>query len=230
MTSAPPAQHPSAVAATITPPSGSVNSGSKPVGWLDAAWIVGGSLILGALTSFAQGVLPDWLRSFANSPSGWALLTVVMISLRRPRLLPAAGLGAVSFVVLVLGYTLASELRGLTYSPLTWGAIGLVAGPVIGWSTAAVLESRPLLRVLGSSLLAGVALTDAVYGLTVVADTTSPVYWLIVGAAGVIFLGLVAVRGRLRWRHVAVQAGLTVMWVAIGSASYAALGWLLAGG
>ena len=182
-----------------------------------------GSLLLGALTSFAQGVLPDWLRSFANSPSGWTLLTVVMISLRRPRLLPAAGLGAVSFVCLVLGYTLASELRGLSYSPLLWGAIGLVAGPAIGWATSAAFDPRPFLRAMGSSLIAGVAITDLVYGLTVVADTTSPVYWLIAGVAGVIFLGLVAARGQLRCRYVAGQVGLTVMWVAIGSGAYAAL-------
>lgn len=230
MTSAPPVLPPSNVPAINPTPSGSLNRDAHPHGWLDAAWVIGGSLVLGGLTSFAQGVLPDGLRSFANSPSGWTLLTVIMISLRRPRLLPAAWLGAVSFVCLVLGYTLVSELRGLTYSPLSWGAVGLVAGPVIGWSTAAAFDSRPFLRVLGSSLLAGVAITDAVYGLTVVADTTSPVYWLIAGAAGVVFLGLVAVCGRLRWRYVAAQVGLTLMWVAIGSAGYAALGWLLAGG
>lgn len=210
-------------ASTSHPPPSSVSSPSPPSLWIDAAWIIVGSLLLGGLTSFAQGVLPDSLGSFANSPSGWTALTVAMIWLRRPSLLLAACLGAVSFVCLVLGYTVGSELRGLSYSPLPWGAIGLVAGPAIGWSTSATLNPRPLLNAVGSSVLAGVAITDAVYGLTVIADTTSPVYWSIAAAAGVIFLGLVAFRRHLEWRFVALQVALTLMWVVLGSAAYAVL-------
>jgi hypothetical protein len=47
-----------------------------------------------------------------------------MISVARLRLLPAACFGAVSFVCLVLGCTFVSELRGLSYSPALWGAVG----------------------------------------------------------------------------------------------------------
>jgi hypothetical protein len=149
--------------------------------WLVAIGIVVGSLGLGGLTSVAQGLLTDSLRSVANSPSGWTFLTVVMISVARLRLLPAACFGAVSFVCLVLGYTFVSELRGLSYSPALWGAVGLLVGPVVGWSASAAFDASALLNVLGSSLIAGIAITDAVYGLTVIADTTSPVYWWIAG-------------------------------------------------
>jgi hypothetical protein len=187
------------------------------------ASIVVGSLALGGLTSLAQGFFPDSLRSMVNSPSGWTLLTVVMISISRLRLLSAALLGAVSFVCLVLGYTFASDLRGLTYNPASWCAVGLVAGPAVGWSTAASFDARRLLNVLGSSLIAGIAMTDAVYGLTVVSDTTSPIYWWIAGAAGVAFLGLVALQRRLREPYVALQIGLTLAWVALGSVGYAVL-------
>lgn len=190
---------------------------------IPAVWVVVGSLVLGGLTSVAQGVLPDSLRSLANSPSGWMLLTVVIISLSRVDLLPAACFGAVSFVCLVLGYTVASELRGLTYNPVFWGAVGLVAGPVVGWSTSAAFHRRPLLCAVGSSLIAGVAITDAVYGLTLIAETTSPVYWWIAGVAGVTFLGLVGLRRRLAWTYVALQAGLTLMWVVVGTVGYAVL-------
>jgi Family of unknown function (DUF6518) len=205
----------------VTP--SSVTSRSRPFTWLVGAWIVVGSLVVGGLTSVAQGFLPDSLRSVANSPSGWTLLTVVMILVARLRLLPAACLGAVSFVCLVLGYTFVSELRGLSYSPALWGAVGLVVGPVVGWSTSAAFDARPFLSVLGSSVIAGIAITDAVYGLTVIADTTSPVYWWIAGVAGVMFLGLVALRRRLPRRYVAVQVGLTLAWIAVGSAGYAVL-------
>lgn len=198
----------------------------NPSLWLVGAWIVVGSLVVGGLTSVAQGLLPDWLRSVANSPSGWTLLTVAMILVARLRLLPAAFFGAVSFVCLVLGYTFVSELRGLSYSPALWGAVGLLVGPVVGWSTSATFDARPILSVSGSSLIAGVALTDAGYGLTVVADTTSPVYWCIAGVTGVVFLVLVAVRRRLPRRWVLLQIGMTLAWVAVGSAGYAALnGW-----
>lgn len=187
------------------------------------AWIIVGSLTLGGLTSLAQGFLPDSLTSLANSPSGWTLLTVIMISIPRLRLVPAACLGAVSFVCLVLGYTFVSDLRGLTYNPAFWCAVGLVAGPAVGWSTSASFDARRLLNVLGSSLIAGIAITDAVYGLTVVSDTTSPVYWWIAGVAGVAFLGLVALRRQLAGPYVAIQIGLTLAWVALGTVGYAVL-------
>lgn len=188
-----------------------------------AAWIVVGSLVLGGLTSLAQGFLPDSLRSMANSPSGWTLLTVIMIAIPRLHLLPATVLGAVSFVCLVLGYTFVSDLRGLTYDPTFWGAVGLVAGPAVGWATSAAFGAGRLLNAWGSSLIAGIAITDAVYGLTVVADTTSPVYWSIAGVAGVALLVLVALWRQLRGPYVALQLGLTVAWVAVGTAAYAVL-------
>jgi hypothetical protein len=191
--------------------------------WVVGAWIVMGSLVVGGLTSVAQGALPDSLRSVANSPSGWTLLTVVMISVARLRLLPAACFGAVCFVCLVLGYTFVSELRGLSYSPARWGAVGLLVGPVVGWSTSAAFDVRALLSVLGSSLIAGIAITDAVYGLTVIADTTSPVYWWIAALAGVAFLVLVDARRQVSRRFVAVQVGFTFAWVAVGTAGYALL-------
>jgi hypothetical protein len=202
---------------------GSVTSCSHPSMWRVGAWIVVGSLVVGGLTSVAQGLLPDSLRSVANSASGWTLLTVVMIAGAHLRLLPAACFGAVSFVCLVLGYTFVSELRGLSYSPALWGAVGLLVGPVVGWSTSAAFDARPLLSVLGSSLIAGIAITDSVYGLTVIADTTSPVYWWIAGVAGVVFLVLVAVRRQLPGRYVAAQIGMTLAWIAVGSAGYAVL-------
>jgi hypothetical protein len=201
----------------------SVPERPHPLRSLVGAWIVVGSLVLGGLTSVAQGLLPDSLRSIANSPSGWTLLTVVMISAPRLRLLPAVFLGAVSFVCLVLGYTGVSELRGLSYSPALWGAVGLVAGPIVGWAASASFDSRAFLNVLGSSLIAGIAITDTVYGLTVIPDTTSPVYWWIAGVAGVMFLGLVAVRRHLSPRHIASQVAATLAWIAVGSAGYVVL-------
>jgi hypothetical protein len=146
------------------------------------------SFALGAATSWAQGLLPSALESFANSPSGWTILTASCVMLARPTIFLGALLGAGSFVLLVLGYTSASEVRGLYYNPLIWSAVGLIAGPVVGASAAALRGTVPSRIAVGSGLLAAVLLVDAGFGLTVVSDTTSPVYWSLVGVLGVLLL------------------------------------------
>lgn len=148
--------------------------------------VVGASLLLGGLTSWAQGVLPSALASFANSPSGWTALTALLVAATRPSPVTGAVLGVVSFVALVLGYTVASELRGLAYDPVLWSVVGLIAGPFVGVAAAAVVGPRAVQAALGAGALAGVLVADGIYGLTVVSSSTSPVYWtlcLVAGAA-----------------------------------------------
>lgn len=180
------------------------------------------SLLLGGLTSWAQGFLPDALAPFANSPSGWTALTVLLVAMVRPSPLMGAVLGVVSFVGLVLGYTVASELRGLTYSPVLWGAVGVLAGPFVGAAAAALVGRRALLAGVGAGALGGVLVADGIYGLTVVGETTSPVYWTACLALGVV---LVAVTGaRLRERRAVVALVLTaVAATLVLSAGYAVL-------
>ncbi|MDZ5663608.1 DUF6518 family protein [Nocardioides sp. S-58] len=160
------------------------------------AAVVGTSLLLGGLTSWAQGVLPDALAPFANSPSGWTLLTVLVVATARPSLGAGAALGVASFVSLVLGYTAASELRGLSYDPVLWGVVGVVAGPVVGAAAAAVVDRRPVVAAVGAGVLAGVLVADGIYGLTVVGGSTSPVYWTLCLVAGCALVGTTAVRLR----------------------------------
>lgn len=189
------------------------------------------SVLLGALTSYAQGFLPDALSSFANSPSGWAILTVSAVWLARPGLVLGAILGAASFVLLVVGYTVASELRGLSYDPLFWSLVGIVTGPIIGACAAAVRGPRLPAAAVGSGVLAAVLMVDAIYGLTVVADTTSPVYWALVGVLGVILLVVVGVV-RLKPAEggrglIVLQIGTTIVAIALGAAGYIVLNALL---
>jgi len=146
------------------------------------------SFALGALTSLAQGVLPEQAVPIANSASGWTLLTVLLIVVTRLGTAPAAVGGAVSFVLLVLGYTAASELRDLYYDPMLFGVIGVVVGPFVGVA-ASWLHRRDLPAALGTALLAGIGVGEAVYGLTAVAATTSPAYWIFIGTVA---LGLLA--------------------------------------
>lgn len=158
--------------------------------------VVAASLLLGGLTSWAQGVLPDALASFANSPSGWTALTALLVAALRPSPALGAALGVTSFVCLVLGYTAVSELRGLTYDPTLWGAVGLLAGPVVGVAAAAVVSPRVVHAALGAGALAGVLAADGIYGLTVVSSSTSPVYWTLCLIAGVAVAAITATRLR----------------------------------
>ena len=189
---------------------------------VSASAVVAGSLVLGAATSWAQGVLPDALESFANSPSGWTLLTVLMVVAVRPPVALGAVLGMLSFVSLVLGYTVASEVRGLSYDPLFWSVVGVVAGPFVG-AAAAVLVGRHVIgTALGAGALAGALIADGIYGLTVVAGTTSPVYWVLCLVGGVALVGVVAVRLRTRVAVVTLLATAVVA-TAVLSAGFAVL-------
>lgn len=191
---------------------------------LPTALLVAGSLALGALTSWAQGVLPDAWASLANSTSGWTAATAVVVAATRPGIVRGALFGVVAFVCLVLGYTVASELRGLYYNPIMWSTIGVLAGPFVGAAAAGVVSRRPHLVSIGAGLLAGVLVADGIYGLTVVADTTSPVYWTTALIAGLLFTVVV---GATRLR----SAPMIVLQVATlaGSAAFLTLSYSILG-
>ena len=89
----------------------------------------------------------------------------------------------------MLGYTAASELRGLTYNPALWSVVGVIAGPFVGAAASAVVGRHAVRTALGAGALAGVLVADGIYGLTVVRASTSHVYWtlcLVVGAVLVV--------------------------------------------
>lgn len=176
--------------------------------WTRGAVVLVASVLLGGLTSFAQGFLPAALAPVANSASGWTLVTAVLVfwwaAAAGARTWQAAVLGAASFVLLVLGYTLASELRGLVYRPLLFGVVGVVVGPFVG-VVAAWLRRPGTRAALGTALLAGVGVGDGVYGLTTVADTTGTTYWAAIGVVALVLLAGMLAR-RLRGTPAVVTA------------------------
>ncbi|MBF4617767.1 hypothetical protein ITJ44_06715 [Clavibacter sp. VKM Ac-2873] len=168
------------------------------------------SLLVGGLTSPAQGVLPSWMGSLANSAGGWSMLAFVAVWLSRARPLLGAVLGAVSFVAMVEAYGVVSLWRGIFFSdPLSsmWIPIGLVAGPVLGVAAALVRHASRRWAIAGVAVLSAVLLAEGVYGLTVIAESTSPVYWTLEIVLAVGFLAAVTLRGRHR---VSAAPGSTV--------------------
>jgi hypothetical protein len=155
--------------------------------WGRAAAVLVLSVVLGGATSFGQTVLPEQLASFANSASGWTLLTVLLVWWARVPWGVAAVLGAFSFVLLTVGYAIVSGFRGYPYDPLFFSAVGVVVGPFVGMA-ASVLRDRAVPAALATALLAGIGVGESIYGLTVVGDTTSPVYWTAIGALGILLL------------------------------------------
>ena len=155
------------------------------------------SIALGGLTAWAQGHLPATFAPFANSCSGWAVLTAVLVARAKPSLGWGAVLGVVSFVSLVYGYSLAREITGDHYHhTLFWSAVGVLAGPFVGAAAAAIVGRNPVRVAIGAGALAGVLLVDGIYGLTVIRHSTSQVYWTLCLLAAALLAGVTAFRLR----------------------------------
>ena len=180
------------------------------------------SFLLGGLTSYAQGFLPSALSSFANSASGWTVLTALLVYAARLRTAPSAVLGAASFVLLVLGYTAAAHLRGYVYDPVLFSLVGVVAGPFVGVA-ASWLRATGVRAALGTALLAGIGVGEAVYGLTIIRETTSPVYWTLIGVVGLALLAGMLVRRVRGALPVALAAGGTALVAATFYVAYSNL-------
>ena len=149
------------------------------------------ALALGGATSIGQTFLPAEAASLANSVSGWTLPTVLLVFATSRSYAEGAVAGAVSFVALTVGYAVISTLRGFPFDPATWAIIGLLAGPVVGAATHSLRRSSTSAAV-GGGVVAGILVGEGAYGLTVIADTTSPVFWWAMIAVGSALLVAVA--------------------------------------
>ncbi|WP_047871144.1 DUF6518 family protein, partial [Nocardiopsis sp. RV163] len=107
---------------------------------------VGAGLLAGFLTSYAQGLLPHGLAPLANSAGSWSLVAL-LLGMFSPRPWVCATAGVLSLAAMVLGYDLASVLRGFSASPggtFFWLTAAALAGPVLGWGGNALrTRSRP---------------------------------------------------------------------------------------
>ncbi|PPF54119.1 hypothetical protein C5B94_08740 [Clavibacter michiganensis] len=164
-----------------------------------AAIVLVASLVVGGLTSPAQGFLPDPVRPFANSAGGWSMLAFLTVwaSGARPPL--GALLGAVSFVAMVEAYGVVSLWRGYFLAdPLSsmWIPVGLVAGPVIGLAAALVRHAGRGWVVVGVAVLSLVLAAEGTYGLLLLQGTTGAAYWILEIVLAAAFLGAAVLRGR----------------------------------
>lgn len=164
--------------------------------------------VWGGLTSFGQQYLPDEVRSLANASGPWFAVVMASIVVARPRLALAIIFGILGLIVMNEAYGVVSRWRGFPYGGgLTsiWNQIAIVVGPVAGIAATWLRSPRPVLFALGAAAPAAVLIGEGLYGLTVISDTTSPVFWGIELAGGI---GLVAIAAVARARTVAATTVL----------------------
>ena len=185
--------------------------------------VVAASALLGGATSFAQTFLPDALRPFANSASGWTLLTALAVAACRARTAPSAVFGAASFVALVLGYQVVSTLRGFPTDETLFLIVGLIVGPFVGIASS-WLHRDGWRALLGCGALSGIAVGEGAYGLVKVVDTTGWFYWTLIAVVGV---GLLVVTSLHRVHRARGRVLAIVLVFAVGAAfllAYSAVG------
>lgn len=144
------------------------------------------ALLLGVLTAYAQGWLPDQLRSLANSAGAWALVAF-LLALLPTRAVVAAVSGVLSLVALLFGYVVGAAAQDAPYSSSLigfWGLAAVVAGPALGVAAHWARSKREFLPGIGIGVLGGVLIGEGSYGLTYIADTTYGPYWLCEAAVG----------------------------------------------
>lgn len=173
---------------------------------------VAAGLAIGVVTSVGQGSLSEGLAPLANSSGSWCLCAFALALLERdPR--RAALVGFASLIAMLAGYALATELRGYPVATsmfVRWGAAAVVAGPALGVGAAWLRGPDPLRAAAGVAPIAGIMLGEGLYGLTVVAATTSVAYWIGELALGLAVVVLAAVRIRTR-RGIALMLALSAI-------------------
>ncbi|WP_017585632.1 DUF6518 family protein [Nocardiopsis ganjiahuensis] len=180
--------------------------------WVHLGASVGVGLLVGFLTSFAQGFLPDVLHPMANSAGSWSLVAF-LLALRCPRRGFAVAVGVLSLFAMVAGYDAASVLRGFAVSlgsSLFWIVAAVAVGPFLGWG-GHELGVRSRIAPLAVGAMSGVLVGEGVYGLTVIAATTPAAYWTGSVTVGLLFLLLAIVRAFPRPVPALVAVGTTAL-------------------
>ncbi|MGV8886427.1 MAG: DUF6518 family protein [Microbacteriaceae bacterium] len=220
-----PARDDSLAAYTAATRSAVAQAVARPVArpwWLEALRalaVIAAGLVMGGITSFGQQYLPEQLVSFANSAGSWTLLIFGALLVARLRMIPAIIAGVLALIAMNEGYGIVSTLRGFDYTgglSIFWTFAAIGVGPVLGIASVWFRSSREVLRALAAAAPSAVVIGEGIYGLTVIADTTSPVYWALSILSGIALIGFTVVR-RVSSR-VARVVGLAA--VALGAAAF----------
>ena len=168
-------------------------------------------LATGILTQFGQSILPDGWSQAANAITPW-LIVAFLVGSRMPDRPWAAGAGAATLVLAMVGYYAMTELRygigGGTSSLIFWGLGAVVGGPVFGIAGLAWRAGPDRERVVAIGLVAAVAIVEGLYHAVVLAEPSVAAGFIVVGLLAPLILG--RSRDERLWGYVATLPGLAL--------------------
>ena len=185
------------------------------------ATIVVVGLATGVVTQLGQSVLPDGWSQIANAISPW-LFVAFLLGSTMPDDRWAAGAGAATLLLALVGYYAMTELRygigGGTGSLIVWGTGAIVGGPVFGFAGHRWRGPSHRERAAAIGLVSAVAIAEGAY-FTLVLERPS------VGL-GFVLAGLVAplILGRDRRDRLGAYVAI-VPALALGAVGYLVLIW-----
>jgi Family of unknown function (DUF6518) len=148
------------------------------------------SLVLGQLTAYGQGRLPEQVASLANSSGPW-VLSAFLLSLLARRTTDAALAGFASLALLLSGYIVSDWAHGYPSSHALiafWGLAAVLVGPALGLAGYGVRRGTRTAAAWSIGAVTGILIGEGVYRLTFISTTTSPVYWWAELAVGLALL------------------------------------------
>lgn len=147
-----------------------------------------GAFLVGVLTSVGQSVAGP-LGTLANSAGPWFVVALGLVLLARARLAWALPLGVVLLLLMHVGYTVATNLRGHPDSISVtnpWVVLALPAGLLAGACATAMRSGDERWRSGAFGVVAAITVGEGVSALLRVAASTSASFWF-----GEIVLGVI---------------------------------------
>jgi hypothetical protein len=181
-----------------------VRAAATPLGAAVAAGVG-----VGVATSFGQAHLGlPWL-ALCNSGSAWLVAPFLVGWLAHTRG-AAAALGLATCMLEVVGYELASHLRGVPVNEaqmVFWSGCALVGGPAFGAAAHLRRTGRLGIRGLGGTFLAASFAAEGLWVyLRTLGYTSTAVLWFALAAAWLVLLARRPLE--LRWLPVTLVAGV----------------------
>ncbi|MDQ1572912.1 MAG: hypothetical protein QOH44_471 [Actinomycetota bacterium] len=166
-------------AGSVTSPAASNTAGANPAASNPAArmyvrgkagivTVVAASALTGILTPFGEQLLPNAVRSMANSSGPWALVAFTAIYFSSLRGWRAAIMGVVSFLTMDLSFYVVFESLGMFYPHhflAFWIGVGALIGPVIGLAASWLRADDIVPRAVAVAAMPAVLVGEGVFML-----------------------------------------------------------------